>query len=184
VPFFLADRFETRKRVLERIREFLQGHNYPTYLVPNDANPRKLVALVRTEDYADSYPLGYATVEVRWRVRGIGGEQLGSAPETMDHFELRWMDAVDVAFDVEQIGTEVEELPDGFTPTFGLHQDESHPELGPNHFQTEWPGEANAQREVAPPALVGESPIAIVDYFLSVAPERLRAFRTEFTERS
>lgn len=184
MPFFLAGRFETRKRVLERIREFLQGHNYPTYLVPNDVNPRKLVALVRTEDYIDSYPLGYATVEIEWQVRGISGEQLASAPETMDHFELRWMDAVDATFDVEQIGTEIEELPDGFTPTFGLHQDGSHPGLGPNHFQTEWPGEADPEREAAPQALVGESPIAIVDYFLSVAPERLQTFRTEFTERS
>jgi len=184
VPFFLADRFDTRKRVLERIREFLQGHGYPTYLVPNDANPRTLVALVRTEDYTDSYPVGYATVEIKWRVEGIGGEQLGSASEPIDHFELRWMDGVDAAFDVEQIGTDIEALPDGFTPTFGLHQDGTHPGLGPNHFQTEWPGEADATREAVPRTLVGESPIAIVDYFLSVAPERLRAFRTEFTEDS
>ena len=184
MPFFLAGRFDTRKRVLERIREFLQGHNYPTYFVPNDANPRKLVALVRTEDYTDSYPVGYATVEIEWQVGGIGGEQLGSVPDTMDHFELRWMDAVDARFDVEQIGTDIEALPDGFTPTFGLHQDGTHPERGPNHVQIEWPGEADAKRDAVPRTIVGESPIAIVDYFLSIAPERLRAFRTEFTEDS
>jgi hypothetical protein len=184
VPFFLAGRFETRKRVLERIREFLQGHDYPTYFVPNDANPRTLVALVRTADYTDSYPVGYATVEIEWQVGWIGGEQLGSAPDTMDRFELQWMDTVDATFDVEQIGTDIEALPNGFTPTFGLHQDGSHPELGPNHLETEWPGEADAKREAAPQTLVGESPIAIVDYFLSIAPERLGAFRTEFTECS
>lgn len=182
MPFFLAGRFDTRKAVLERIRAFLQGHNYPTYAEPNSDHPRRLVALVRTADYADAYPVEYATVEIEWQVRGDVQSPMADS-EAKDHFELRWMDTVDAQFDVEQGGAEVGAVPDGFTPTFGLHQDETHPELGPNHFQTERPGDKDATRERVPRTLVGESPIAIVDYFLSVAPEQLAALRDELADR-
>lgn len=69
------------------------------------------------------------------------------------------------------------ELPDGYVPTVGLHQDGTHPELGPAHFQREFPGDTDAQRDGVD--LVGNSPLAILDYFVDVVPGRVRRLRAD-----
>lgn len=115
-----------------------------------------------------------ATLTVQWQVR-TGG--LTDDPETVpDWIRLQWLDRIDDRFRALDPYADHHQPvpgPDGFTPTFGLHQDETHETLGPAHFQLERAGDRAAERASVPYDLVGEPPVKVVSYFLTEASAQL-----------
>lgn len=162
--------FETREATLRRLKQWLDGHGYVEYtrFEPGRTNPRRVIASVETAPLLRSdYPVDLARLEVEWQTRREGN----------DHFWLTWTERPDEYADPDEAATDDTELPDGYVLTVGLHQDGTHPELGPAHFQHEYPGDADAWREGVD--LVGNSPLAILDYFLDVLPEQVRRLRED-----
>lgn len=166
--------FDTESDVFEKLNDYLTGHGHETYFHPDRYRQDKLVALVWTAVHVAEYPVQYATVEIEWEVR----RHRGSAQAVgKDVFRFGWMDTVDPMFDVAQSRRRDDSFPSDFTPTVGLHQDDSHPDLGANNWQVESPGGGEPDRHTVPYTLVGEDPTTILDYFLRTAPQKLNEAR-------
>lgn len=165
--------FESRTTVYEALREYLGGHGYTVFEDTTGNGVPELVCLVRATDYEQSYPTEYATVTIEWQVRT--GGRFGRPATVPDRIRLQWLDRVDGRFrDLDKHDAISQPIPgpDGFTPTFGFHQDDTHPNLGPAHLQLERAGDKGAERASAPD-LVGEPPVTIVAYFLEQAAAQL-----------
>lgn len=163
-----APPFETREATLRRLKQWLDGHGYVEYarFVPTDASPRRVIASIRPGRlFGTDYPVDLATLEITWQTRRDG----------KDHFWLTWIERPDEYAETEGLRTEDPTLPSGYALTVGLHQDDTHPELGPAHFQNERP-DATDRDGID---LVGNSPLAVLDYFLGELPGRVEAVRDE-----
>lgn len=163
--------FETREATLRRLKQWLDGHGYVEYarFEPDDDSPRRVIASVWTDRlFGVDYPVDVATLEVQWQTRR----------DAKDHFWITWAECPDEYAETKGLRTDDPTLPSGYTLTAGLHQDDTHPDLGPAHFQHERPGVA--EREGI--NLVGNSPLAILDYFLGVLPEHVAMLRDEVTQ--
>lgn len=167
--------FESQADVYAALTEYLSGHGYTLLRDTTEAGIPEIACLVRTADYTDEYPIEYATLTVQWQVRT--GDWVGADSATVpDLIRLQWVDRIDERFrQVDRYAGRQQSIPgpDGFTPTFGLHQDETHEELGPAHFQLERAGERDAERASVPYDLVGEPPVEIIAYFLDEAAAQL-----------
>lgn len=169
--------FESQSDAYDALVEYLNGHGDTLLTDTTGDGIPEIACLVRTADCTDEYPIEYATLTIRWQVRS--GDWVGDDPATVpDLIQLQWLDRIDERF--RQVGRYADVQasipgPDGFTPTFGLHQDETHEELGPAHVQLEWAGDRDAERASVPYDLVGEPSVEVVSYFLDEASAQLSA---------
>lgn len=169
--------FDTERDVFDSLAEYLTGHGHETYYEPDRHRRDTLVALVETAVHAPTHPVAYATVEIQWYVQHDAADDERAGRDTV---RLQWIDTVASAFDVEQRYRDEDPFPREFTPTVGLHQDDDHERLGPNHWQIEFPRDEPPERHSVPYALVGEAPTTILDYFLRTAPEKLTTAHSEY----
>lgn len=166
--------FESRIKIYEALADYLGGHGYAVLRDTTGDGVPELVCLVRATDYEESYPIEYTTLVVEWQVRT--GDRTGQPATVPDRIRLQWLDRIDDRFREFDRYEDVQQSvpgPDGFTPTFGYHQDDTHPELGPAHLQLERAGDREAERASVPYDPVGEPPVAIVAYFLDEAAAQL-----------
>jgi hypothetical protein len=161
----------TRKRILYRLNDRLghePGVEY-TRFDPGRTAPTGLVASVDPERLLGAgYPAPAATLEVRWSPRS--GRK--------DRFAIQWYERADTAS-----GAAVDErdrtLPEGYTLSCGWHQDDHLNDLGPAHFQEEYP-DGSVERYGAS---FGEvNPVWILSECLANLPDRLRTFRGRLDE--
>lgn len=172
---FLAGRppFETRAKTLTRLEEWLDGHGYVEYVrrtETRDGVPVVLASMYPRVLFQDAYPVERATLTVEWQLRR-GGK---------DHYWLTWTERPDEATDATGVRTADPTLPDGYALTVGLHQDETHPDLGPAHVQREYPDGYDAERDGVD--LVGHAPVAVLDHFVSVLPAHVEQIRTRIAD--
>ena len=162
-----------QKRILYRLNDRL-GHDPGveyTRFDPGRTAPTGLVASVDPGLLLGAeYPAPAATLEVRWSPRS--GRK--------DRFAIQWYERADTAS-----GAAVDErdrtLPEGYTLSCGWHQDDHLNDLGPAHFQEEYPDGSVERYGVS----FGDvNPVWILSECLANLPDRLRTFRDRLDEGS
>lgn len=157
----------TRKQILYQLNDRLKlepGVEH-TRFEPGRITPDTVVASIRPTTFiGETYPARTATLEVWWSPRSDGN----------DHFTIQWYEAPDRKLDFENGDPIDPTLPDGYTLSFGCHQDDHFDELGEAHYQEEYPDGSTKRYGVT---FEDATPRWILSTILRELPDRLTTFR-------
>lgn len=156
----------TRKAILKQVNERLKrepGIEY-TRFDPGRITPTSVIGAVDPATFlGNAYPAPHATLEVWWAPKSRGN----------DRVRIQWYETRDAAHP-EPADESDPTVPTEYTLTCGWHQDDHHDDLGPAHFQEEYPDGRTERYSVT---FDDAAPIWIVSTCLERLPERLSAFR-------
>lgn len=157
----------TRKQILYQLNDRLKmepGVEY-TRFEPGRITPDTVVASIDPTTFVEkAYPAPTATLEVWWSPRLDG----------KDHFTIQWYEAPATKEKSSNSNRTDPTLPGGYTLSFGCHQDDHFDELGPAHYQEDYPDGRTERYGVS---FEDATPRWILSTFLRDLPDRLVAFR-------
>ncbi|MFC3960230.1 hypothetical protein [Halovivax cerinus] len=156
----------TRKTILAQVNERLKrepGVEY-TRFVPGRIAPTSVVAAIEPTPFlGETYPAPHATLEVWWAPKSTG----------RDHAMIQWYETLDEAHPSTDSDVDPT-ITSHYTLACGWHQDDHHDELGPAHFQEEYPDGRTKRYGIQ---FDDVTPLWIVSRCLAELPDRLARFR-------
>lgn len=156
----------TRKQILYQLNDRLKLEPgvTTTRFEPSRISPDTVTSSIDPTTFlGDTYPATAATLAVWWSPRRTG----------RDHFTIQWYESVADIEDTDRVLRQAR-TSEEYTLSCGWHQDAFHDELGPAHFQEEYPDGTTERYGVE---FEDATPRWILSRCLSELPERLADFR-------
>lgn len=155
----------TRKQILFQLNDRLKSEPgvAHTRFEPSRITPDTIVAAVEpTVFLGEQYPAENATLTVWWAPRHA----------SRDQFRIQWYEAADSRPDQRRRTSPTQS--GEYTLSCGWHQDATHDDLGPAHFQEEYPDGTSERYGVT---FKDATPRWILSRCLQKLPARLATFR-------